>query len=520
MNHSLRFPSYQSLFLCALALSQAIAACTGNGETNGSGNTTTSASGSGGQGGMSLPPECAASPSDDPSVLIDACGVFTSPGGDDANGDGTSQKPFRTLGFALMQAGSKGSRIYACKGDYPESISVPAGMQLYGGLNCGGNPWTVGGDGDRSIISAAPGDIAVRVLAGTDAAQETRLDGFEAAAANATLAGGSSIALIVEENPHVTLSNCTFRAGDAMAGENGESAPQIVPDTPIAAAANKGTAACTSATLNNGGLPTTNSCSTGEMSIGGAGGDGTVLLGQSGQNGSPPDPTMPLSGMGGAGDVACGMGSGTTGANGVSGAPGAGGSGLGSLSAADGFLGVAGADGGQGKVGQGGGGGGGRKGAAGCAGASGGAGGAGACGGAGGKGGGAGGSSIALISLNSTVELLNVTLIAGLGGQGGKGGDAQLGGTGGKGSVGGASNGMLPAGCPGGDGGDGGNGGSGGGGLGGHSLSMAYIGKAPLGKPQMSIGSAGAGGLGGNNNAQMNAGQAGAAQESVEFPSP
>lgn len=530
MKHSPNHHSYRILRGIALIVFTvpmplfAFAACESSaetGDTAAAASTSTSSGGSGGQGGSGNTAGCTATPLEDSKVLSDACGIFVSPNGDDTNGDGTSQKPFRTLTHALDQQKDGLTRIYACAGDYPESVAIPAGYSLFGGLDCSALPWKPGADSDRSTISAAPGEIALSILSTADSQTLTRVDGVSANAAKAAVSGGSSIAVLVDQNPNVQLSRCDFLAADAMDGAPGENAPQDIPATPMASAANKGTAACTNSMLNNGGLPTTHLCASGEMSIGGAGGDGTVLVGQAGQDGSPADPNMPLSGKGGAGDVACGMGSGTTGANGVSGAPGGGGAGLGTLTSDTGWLGVAGADGGHGKVGQGGGGGGGRKGSGACAGAGGGAGGAGACGGEGGRGGQGGGSSIALISINSNVQLTSVTLSAGLGGNGGKGGDAQLGGSGGKGSVGGASNGMLPAGCPGGDGGDGGNGGTGGGGNGGHSLGIAFQGTAPTGTLQvMSFQTAGKGGPGGNGGVQMNGGETGKAQEQLEFPAP
>lgn len=478
-------------------------------------------SGAVGSGGGGSDAACGKSPNEEPGVLRDECGVFVAEKG---AGDGSEGAPLGSIAEAVaLAASSKKNTVFACRGVFTEAVVVPAGISLYGGLDCDNAEWAPRGiDGTgRSAIQGGPSIIPLR-LKGDGGGALTAMDGFSVTAAAAVDAGGSSIAAIAEDNAVVSLTSCDLFAGDAAPGAPGEDAQIELPTTSQPSDANKGATACLSQVLNLGGAPLENMCENGAISIGGAGGQASTALGQSGLDGAPVNPAMPQSGLSGKGDMPCeaGKGNGAPGADGADGAPGAGGVGLGSISIELGFTGVSGGDGALGGVGQGGGGGGGQKGKAGCAGASGGAGGAGGCGGKGGKGGMAGGSSIALLAVNASVTLSKVSLSAGNGGNGGNGGNAQGGGLGSGGSPGGTGAQGLPSGCSGGVGGMGGNGGSGGGGNGGHSLGIAFQGTAPTGEFTVTRGIKGEGGLGGNGNFQNNGGQPGEEHDMLELPAP
>lgn len=464
--------------------------------------------------------ECGPSPSEDPRVVNNACGVFVKTDGDDGS-DGTREKPVATLGKAIEIAKNSKRRVYTCIGDYTGSVTVPAGVSIFGGLDCAGG-WAPQEDA-RSTLTAAPDQVPLRLQGGAGA-EQTRIEGFAVTAANAETAGGSSIAVIVEDGATIRLQRCALTAGNGNKGADGESGPLMAPSTPVVGEAQKGKDACSTMALatNKGGEQIENQCDVGEHSLGGAGGASTPTAGQSGQSGLPTGETMPNN-AGAGGKVCTPEGGGRPGVIGVNGKAGKGGEGIGMLSNASGWVGNRGGDGENGTPGQGGGGGGGQKGQANvCAGASGGAGGAGGCGGKGGKGGQPGGSSIGLVSINASVTLTDVRIVTAAGGEGGKGGAAQDGGPGAAGALGGAGpDASYQGGCSGGTGGAGGAGGPGGGGPGGHSIGIAYLGTIPTvtGMSTVTLGSAGQGGLGGSMEA-MNPGSAGLAAESKEFPMP
>jgi hypothetical protein len=458
--------------------------------------------------GASTPTGCVPSMSN--GTVDDSCGVFVSPSGDDGSA-GTKAKPLKTITAAL----GRGTVLYACAGATPfeEAVTVPAGVTIYGGVDC--TSWKYVGAMTKTAITAPAGMVPVTLAMGLDA----KLVDLHVTAATATDSGGSSIALVADRAT-ATIEGSTLEAGDGATGAAGK---------PYASAAqagmmgNKGTDACM-ANAVLGGLSVSSGCGVPD-STSGAGGIGQV---GSGGDGSAGQPGATANGGKGEGSLPCAAG--TKGDDGTPGMPGAGAMGIGSISAS-GYGGVTGKDGGPGAVGQGGGGGGGAKGGMGAnmctmastdGGASGGSGGSGGCGGAGGKGGSAGGSSIALLSFNATLMLSSVTLKAGNGGMGGDGGAGQSGGGGGMPGPGGkvpiAS--ALNAACDGGLGGVGGTGGKGGGGAGGHSLGIAAMANTPATSGWIAMASmGGAGGKGDDTMGNMGDGAAGVAAPCWDFGS-
>ena len=465
------------------------------------GGTTTN---SGGAGGTITPEGCV--PSDTMDPVENECGTFVSPMGNDDSNDGTKEKPYATLGKAIVAAGDDKKIVYACAQQFTEAVEVPGGIQIYGGLDCA-TDWKYV-EGQKTTIASGAGLVPLRLLAGSG----IRLEDVALVAADAVEPGGSSIAAIAD-GATVDFERCDFTAGRGMPGSNGDPSP---PAMPKAEGGNLGGNACSDPTQVNGGLSKANpDCMD---AVGGSGGIG-VSAGNGG-GGSPGSPDGAANGGAGEGVAACMPGQ--PGTAGMPGEPGAAGTEPGALTS-EGFAGANGGNGAPGTVAHGGGGGGGAKGGIICtaalmpgAGASGGSGGPGGCGGLGGQGGKAGGASIALVTLDATVTLTDVTLTAVAGGKGGDGAAGQSGQAGGDGANGGMASGFgtSKAGCRGGDGAEGGNGGQGGGGRGGHSISTAHRGAAPT-PDRVTYMRAAAGAPGG---AGGNPGAIGEATDVVSFP--
>jgi hypothetical protein len=444
------------------------------GGTTGSTTTSTGSTGTGGTGGM--PPDCSGDPSK--ANVTDACGVFVQADAAGATEDGTQAHPYKTLQKALDNAGAK--RVYACaSAPYEEAVTIAAPVDLFGGFDCA-KGWAWKADA-RSALNAPAGAVALTLTKQSDG---TKVQGFAITAASATVKGGSSIAVAVEDVAAAFIS-CEVTAGDGMVAEDGATPVGIATkgmDAPLPDAVTMN--ACTNAASVAGGLAGMSTCDDG-MTAGGLGGKGgiTGMSSGDGATGADGTPADAVKGKGGAGQTAIDVCSkGTDGKDGADGTAGDAGLSPGSLSL-KGISDTNMTDGKPGARGNGGGGGGGAKSGLFCAaatdgnGASGGGGGAGGCGGKGGGGGKAGGSSIAIVSLGTKLTLTGVALKTGKGGDGGKGTAGQGGGLVGLGAIGGAPSGTAPSkpGCAGGAGGLGGGGGPGGGGRGGHSVGIAYV---------------------------------------------
>ncbi|WP_433934633.1 hypothetical protein AB3662_08495 [Sorangium cellulosum] len=461
------------------------------------------------------PPVLPASPCDgDPatSPAKDGCGVFVARHGDDAN-DGTREAPVRTLRRAVEKASELGGtrRVYACAEDFEEAVTLPSGVAIWGGRDCGAEAWTWGGAESFTGIAPEPGRVPLTV----EARQESRTSvvfGVRLVAADAIRPSGSAIGMIVGEGAAVEMVSSEILAGDGADGADGESAPQAFRALD-GAPGSSGEHGCL-ADWTRGAPAAVTVCDDGTTSISGAGGDGDVAAGDDGEPGAP----APAAGAthGGEGGKGGPMGC-TPGENGGDGAPGAngigGGAGLeewlryGSISGR-GWQGFSGQHGQNGRIGQGGGGGGGVGTNGQCrpvdpqGGPSGGSGGGGGCGGRGGQGGGYGGGSFGIIALHAHVMVDKTDIITGHGGRGGNGGRGQDGGWGGSPGARGA---IAPAAyyaCGGGVGGAGGQGGHGGGGLGGASIAVARVDSSVhlTESADWAFGAAGAGGLGGGRD--------------------
>lgn len=505
------------VFTTALLLGAASAGCTDflndpNIFPDGSGG----AAGAGGTGGTTTTtttdttPEPGCIPNMGEVPVGDDCGVFVSvTAGNDMTGDGTKGKPYATPTKAVEMAAGK--PIYMCAEAFTGPFEIQGSALIYGGLDCA-NDWAYVGLTTPTDISAGADEIPLRIA--SDIAVE--LQDTRVVAADATVAGGSSIAILVNTGATLSLVRSIAEAGNGAAGTPG---PFYDKDAADGKKGSDGVDACSAAT---GLTPDAPASGCGDPdSAGGAGGVGNSGSGTPGGAGEPLDFTN-----GGDGDASGQCKPGTIGNVGASGMGGPGAAGVGMLDPTKGYIGVSGSDGTAGKPGQGGGGGGGSRGGSGmnkcpdptmAGGASGGSGGSGGCGGLGGKGGGPGGSSIAIVSLGKELKFDSVKLVAKAGANGGEGGPGQTGGLAMGGGVGGkvpmgAT--LLKAGCNGGPGGAGGAGGQGGGGLGGHSIGIAHKGSTIDGMPEFSTDKAGDGGLGDGDTGK---GAAGVSKQIQEF---
>jgi hypothetical protein len=430
------------------------------------------------------PPPCETDPATAPAE--DRCGVFVSPTGSDAN-LGTRRSPYRTLQKAIDGAVDKKLyRVYACEGLFEREVTLPTGVDLWGGRRCAGGSWVAAGPEHLTVIAPRPVGIPLRVLEGLKEAR-SMIFGVRIEAADASAPDGkSSIGMILSPLARAHVRSSEIVAGDGKDGEDGDDAPPI-----SSSSGTFGIHGADSCTVErpDGAPPVITECEEGGRTVGGRGGDGGWLGGGDGQVGIPWPAENPTgsgqAGTGSIGGMPC-----TAGADGASGADGESQPGMDAI----GTLSIHGwkppprPDGRRGGNGQGGGGGGGGRvnltqgtciaGDPTSA-AAGGSGGSGGCGGRGGGGGSAGGSSIGVVMLEEAKLALEATWVAtGNGGRGGDGGVGQAGGRGKDGGNGGRARFVGPTwgGCPGGDGGNGGSGGNGGGGLGGHSIVVASLG--------------------------------------------
>jgi len=301
----------------------------------------TNVDGSGGVGGgtTTVDPGCVPSNGD---TVDDSCGKFVSAAGNDAN-DGTKDAPFKSLAKAIGVA--KGEPVYVCTNGVSEALALTEDATLYGGLDCD-QGWKYVGLDTKTPWTASADDVPLIVASGARA----KLEDIAITAADATVLGGSSVAMLAQVGAQLTLARCDVSAGDGADGAVG--------DTPAGAVmsgvdGNPGKAAC--ADMDQlGGASAVLSCD-GTPVNSGIGGAGTMSDGGNGSDGKPSDAT----GKGGIGQIdgnAC-----TPGGDGAVGTAGDAGQGapmsVGTLGP-EGYAGVAGADGKPGLPGQGGGGGG------------------------------------------------------------------------------------------------------------------------------------------------------------------
>lgn len=452
-----------------------------------------------------------------PSPIADDCGFFVSASaGDDAQG-GTKERPVRTLARAIELARARTSHVYACAETFEESVTLPSGIVLFGGFDCH-RGFAFPNDARATTIAPPPDAVGVTVTPGEATA---RLQHVAVRAADATLPGGSSVAVLALPGSRLRIVQGAIVAGSGGHGVDGAHGSREWTTAPSGVDGASGDVTCGQNDGIGGEAPAIDCGSL--VSMGGRGGTGLAIEdAEDGDDGFPAseDPGAGLGGEGQSSVAACT--SGADGSDGAHGEVGRGGRGRGSLLASAGYIGEDGEDGRSGAPGQGGGGGGASTSlqmcpidASGEDGAGGGAGGTGGCSGAGGLGGSYGGASLGIVAIFAEVSLDAVEIRTGRGGDGGDGGAPELGGKGGVGGLGGLSVFGISPGCDGGRGGRGGDGGYGGGGAGGPSIGVAFVGAEPK-QSRLSIVTAG-GGRGGDAPTHDGQGEDGLSSELLAF---
>lgn len=395
--------------------------------------------------------------------------IFASPNGDDTFA-GTRENPVKTIPQAikLAQQQSKAG-VYLDKGIYAGSVTLVAGINVYGGYDSG-NLWSRGASNESLIQGGTTAVTASNIAA------ETHLELVTVTSASGATPGQSSYGLfVVNSQGPLVIRNSIIRAGDGAAGTDG------TVGTVGATGGNGGNGQNACSDCNGppaGGTPGAagkSSCGR-DGGIGGTGNQGTGGGGANGVN-------NPNSGGGGGKDGTCLVGpNNNPGGNGgsapVAGANGSNGPAASNLGTANasGYAPAGGGSGVNGQPGSGGGGGGAGGGGGGglfCkedTGGGGGGGGAGGCGATAGLGGGGGGASVGLYAYMSKVTLYATDVSSGRGGNGGKGGNGFAGGAGGAGGQGGGPADEAGRGGNGGAGSGGGTSGAGSGGTGGPSF--------------------------------------------------
>ena len=452
-------------------------------------------------------PRCPEDPTEAADGQIRAsCGIWVSASlGDDAN-EGSPEEPVATLGKALAKAAGGPRRVFACNEVFTEALEWPAGVALHGGFSCADLDWRYPAATSHTTLTAPNNQIPLTLVGPVHSAPAMLTD-LKIASLEATLPGGSSIAVLARADARAEIRRSEIKSGAGADGADGDNGGHFGYPAKDGLLGQDGVAACTG-NVGDGGDMVALDCEE-DASFGGQGGDGGQLVANPGDDGEVAPASNPQGlGVGGKGeDLVAGWfcTPGLSGAWGKDGEPGLGGAWPPRLTPS-GYVGVWGGDGQRGRAGQGGGGGGASAGTALCGtgphgGAGGGSGGSGGCGVKGGRGGQPGGSSIGLATLTDELILVDVEIFASNGGKGGAGGMPQQGGQGGLPGIGGsgsvAAGGPNP-GCVGGAGGYGGDGGHAGGGLGGSSFAVAFVGaQGPTQvRPRLHAGVGGSGGPG------------------------
>ncbi len=266
-------------------------------------------------------PACAGEP-----MLRDAgpasdCGLFASPTAP-AGGDGSKASPYATLHDAVAKAATTGLPVFACGKTFAENVEVPAGVILYGALDCD-DGWVWKGT-QRTLVappagaSAGGSEIAVKLAPGTG----TLIEDVDVVAPDAVASGVSSVALLADGST-AQLTRCNLVAGNGASGATGAAGSAAGAD---GASGIDGSDICNGGATNPGSVTPAQTCAGGGTTMGGKGGDGVAATvtqsGKSSTDGSPASPSNPTAGKGGA-DAAVGVScvAGGAGANGPRGEP-------------------------------------------------------------------------------------------------------------------------------------------------------------------------------------------------------
>ncbi len=398
-------------------------------------------------------------------------GIFVSATGA-ANAQGTPYDPVRTIAEGLNKA-TPGARdhLYIAAGTYNESVTLRAGVSIFGGYSNDGK-WTRDLALHKTTITSSTGGSSIRVISADGITTRTVVDGIEVLGGTNANPGGSSYAVWVKDSTEaLEFVRVTAIGGNGGAGANGSNGAKGNDGEAGSSGTSPQDFECWCEDFNNliGGPPGNNACTSGGSSAGGRGAhvvensncDVARETGNTGQS-------SPGGATGGQPET-----QGSEGGGGSPGTDGAGGAANGTVNPSGFWAGFDGITGGTGNNGVGGGGGGSgktkRSNNVSCGftntywwGGGGGGGGSGGCGGTTGTPGRAGGASFGMFLYNASPKLMGSAFGHRSGGNGGRGGDGGGGGVGKDGGAGGTGYDGAQDGTNGGKGGKGGNGGRGG----------------------------------------------------------
>ena len=149
-----------------------------------------------------------------PGAPLEGVFVSSSRGSDD--GDGSMQKPFKTLGAAIGKAQTNGKRVLACAETYAEQLVLQSGVSVYGYFSCDAGAFVLAADKRARVESPfSPALVAKKITL------PTRVEGFEVAAPDGTDASPSSIAARVADSKGLTIGKSSLRAGSGKDGVDG-----------------------------------------------------------------------------------------------------------------------------------------------------------------------------------------------------------------------------------------------------------------------------------------------------------
>ncbi len=165
------------------------------------------------------PPPLTGKPTDE--QLTEKYGVFVSTKGS-ADGSGTREKPLSSIRDAIARAKEDSRRVYVCEGTYLESLILESGISVVGGFDCTSFTWRLGSGKSRLEAPTSP---AVRA---SGIAAATRFDGFDVVAPDGSEASPSSIGLIADQSPALTVVSSKFTSGKGLSGADGVEGVQLL----------------------------------------------------------------------------------------------------------------------------------------------------------------------------------------------------------------------------------------------------------------------------------------------------
>ncbi|KYF89172.1 hypothetical protein BE20_02430 [Sorangium cellulosum] len=189
--------------------------------------------GDGGTGGI-VPPPAGCDPEIAKGGVDEGCGVFVSVNGANS-AEGTKLEPLKSINKAVDLSVRNGTkRVYLCAGDEPfeEAVTVPAGVTVYGGLNCAANwEWN---RARKTTLTAPQGEVplTLRAAGGSVQVEDLHVKAQPVVIDNpddTEKYGKSSIAVIADggsgesDSGSVGLARCTLEADEAAPGAPGES---------------------------------------------------------------------------------------------------------------------------------------------------------------------------------------------------------------------------------------------------------------------------------------------------------